>query len=264
MPLPFPGMNPYLEQPDRWPEVHHLLISLLAETLNPQLLPTYRVAIEKRIYQLSGTDSLLIGIPDVTVTQAKSQAAATAPNGDRVAVAPPPNQPISVLLPMAMEVQEGYLEVREVATQAVVTVIEVLSPANKRPGWGRETYLQKRDRVLGSCTHLVEIDLLRSGAPMPMAGVTAPSAYRILVSRQERRPQAELYPFTVREPIPAFALPLQSPNPEPVVALDHLLQQVIERSGLSIVIDYQADSVPPLAIEDQGWLEALFAQAGLR
>jgi hypothetical protein len=43
-------MDPYLENPDLWPEVHHLLISLLAETLNPQLLPIYRVAIEKRVY----------------------------------------------------------------------------------------------------------------------------------------------------------------------------------------------------------------------
>jgi hypothetical protein len=34
MDYPFPGMNPYLENPDLWPEVHHLLISLLAETLN--------------------------------------------------------------------------------------------------------------------------------------------------------------------------------------------------------------------------------------
>jgi len=86
MSSPFPGMNPYLENPDLWPEVHHLLISLLAETLNPQLLPTYRVAIEKRgetlsesrsgsfaleqptdfeldsVCQLSGENALLIGI----------------------------------------------------------------------------------------------------------------------------------------------------------------------------------------------------------
>ena len=87
---------------------------------------------------------------------------------------------------MPIEVQEGDLEVREVATQAVVTVIEVLSPANKRPGRGREAYLQKRDLVLGSYTHLVESDLLRSGAAMPMAGAGAASNYRIVVSRQER------------------------------------------------------------------------------
>ncbi len=62
MPSPFPGMNPYLENPEIWPEVHHLLISILAETLNPQLLPKYRVAVEKRIYETTADDSLLVGI----------------------------------------------------------------------------------------------------------------------------------------------------------------------------------------------------------
>lgn len=125
MPFPFPGMNPYLENSDRWPEVHHLLISLLAETLNPQLLPTYRVAIEKRVYQVTGEDAVWVGIPDATVGIAK----AVIQSAPQVAVASPV-RPVTVTLPIPLEIKEAYLEVREVATQAVVTVIEVLSPAN--------------------------------------------------------------------------------------------------------------------------------------
>ncbi|MBD2777889.1 DUF4058 family protein [Iningainema sp. BLCCT55] len=64
MPYPFPGMNPYLENPKFWFEVHHLLIGIIAESLNSQLLPKYRVGVEKRVYQMSGEDALLIGIPD--------------------------------------------------------------------------------------------------------------------------------------------------------------------------------------------------------
>jgi hypothetical protein len=277
MSSPFPGMNPYLENPDLWPEVHHLLISLLAETLNPQLLPTYRVAIEKRgetlsesrigsfaleqptdfeldsVCQLSGEDALLIGIPDVTVSRAKS-----IPETERpVAVAVPSTQPVPVMVPMPIEVQEGYLEVREVATQEVVTVIEVLSPANKRPGRGRESYLQKRERVLGSPTHLVEIDLLRQGTPMPMTRGGMDTHYRILVSRQEHRPRAELYPFSIRDPIPVFAVPLKPQSQEPVVELKSLLNKVIERSGLGVVLDYRQNPVPPLDAMDQEWVEAL-------
>lgn len=260
MPLPFPGMNPYLENPDLWPEVHHLLISLLAETLNPQLLPTYRVAIEKRVYQLSGEDALLIGIPDVAIAAAKSSAPRSAP----MALATPATQPVAVMLPMPIEVQEGYLEVREVATQAVVTVIEVLSPANKRPGRGREAYLQKRDVVLGSPTHLVEIDLLRSGTAMPMAGAGVASDYRMVVSRQERRPHAELYPFGLTDPIPPFAVPLKPGSEEPVVQLDALLQTVIDRAGLSVVLDYQGDPTPALSPDAQAWLDEVMKQAGYR
>jgi hypothetical protein len=67
MPSPFPGMNPYPEHPELWLEVHHMLISVLAETLTQQLLPKYRGAIDKRIYYVSGDEALLVGIPDVTV-----------------------------------------------------------------------------------------------------------------------------------------------------------------------------------------------------
>jgi len=251
---PFPGMNPYLEDPDLWPEVHHLLISLLAETLNPQLLPTYRVAIEKRVYQLSGEDALLIGIPDVTVGRRPNSGQGTGPIATSVASAP--SQPVSVMVPMPIEVQEGYLEIREVATQEVVTVIEVLSPANKRSGRGRESYLQKRERVLGSSSHLVEIDLLRQGTPMPMVNGGV-SHYRILVSRRDRRPYAELYPFSVRETMPPFAIPLKPPNSEPVVELKGLLSQVIDRSGLAVVLKYDQSPVPPLDHEDEAWLGEL-------
>ena len=69
MASPFPGMNPYLEHPEMWPEVHHMLISILAETLTPQLLPKYRAAIDKRVYYVNSEDSLLVGIPDVTVDE---------------------------------------------------------------------------------------------------------------------------------------------------------------------------------------------------
>ena len=59
MPNPFPGMNPYLESPDFWPEVHNRLMVAIADALVPQLVPKYRVAIEKRIYEIKEEQSLL-------------------------------------------------------------------------------------------------------------------------------------------------------------------------------------------------------------
>ncbi len=125
----FPGMNPYIESPYRWPEIHTWLIVEIARSLNPQLLPKYRAAVETRVY----IDS-------------------------------------QVTLPMPLERRERYLEIREIATQRVLTVIEVRSPSNKQSGNGRRKYLAKRQAVLSSATHLIEIDLLRKGEPMPMAG----------------------------------------------------------------------------------------------
>ena len=41
MPSPFPGMDPYLEDPSAWSNVHHCLITAIADSLAPQLLPKY-------------------------------------------------------------------------------------------------------------------------------------------------------------------------------------------------------------------------------
>jgi hypothetical protein len=74
--------------------------------------------------------------------------------------------PVPVTLPMPIEIRESYLAIREVASQAVITAVELLSPSNKRTRQGREIYEEKRFKVLASRTHLVEIDLLRGGEPM--------------------------------------------------------------------------------------------------
>ena len=88
MPSPFPGMDPYLEHPQSWPNFHHRLITAIAIALAPQLRPKYRVVIEEALYQTQGQDSLLVGIPDVTVAKA-GRAIAIAPN----TATPPHTQP---------------------------------------------------------------------------------------------------------------------------------------------------------------------------
>lgn len=254
-------MNPYLEMREFWPEVHHLLISILAETLNPQVLPKYRVAIEKRVYQMNGDDALFVGIPDVTVERKRT---ATNPRQSNVAVAMPSSTPVTVTVPVPLELREGYLEVREVATKEVVTVIEVLSPSNKRPGKGRETYEAKRQEVLGSRTHLVEIDLLRGGEPMPVSGGNIQGNYRILVSRSARRPRADLYPFNLQELIPTFPLPLRTEEKEPIIDLHLLLDLIYDRAGLAFAIDYNREPLPPLAPTNVEWIDTLLRSKQLR
>jgi hypothetical protein len=139
---------------------------------------------------------------------------------------------------MLSEVKERYLEVREAGTDAVITVIEVLSPKNKRKGERRLAYETKREKVLERPSHLVEIDLLRAGLPMPMQGVKTQSDYRILVSRSERRPKADLYGFTVHEPLPDFALPLKSLSEVVSVNLQAIFQGIYQRGGYEIRIDH--------------------------
>lgn len=67
MPSPLPGMNPYLEQPELWSEFHSRMIVAIADTLDELLSRNYRAAVEKRVYLSQDDESLLIGIPDVSV-----------------------------------------------------------------------------------------------------------------------------------------------------------------------------------------------------
>lgn len=261
MPSPFPGMDPYLEGPNFWPEVHSRLMVEIADVLVPQLRPKYRVALEKRVYESSGNESVSVGIPDVIVQRRQP----TSQGDSNVAVATPPTQnPLPVEVPMTMEFREAYLEVREMATGEVVTAIEVLSPANKRRGKGREIYEEKRNRIFGSRTHLVEIDLLRGGEPMPVLGNDMEVHYRILVSRGDRRPHADLYLFNLPETIPTFPLPLRSGDTEPIIDLNQLLNHLYGRAGYDFVIDYGKEPIPAVAESEAVWVDAQLREQGVR
>jgi hypothetical protein len=251
-------MDPFLEAPELWPEVHSRLIVALADSIAPALMPEYYVAIEKRTYFDTPEDSVLIGIPDITVLGSPS-----APNPPQpevqasVTTAIKPGQPQTVTLPLPEEIQERYLEIRETATDKVITLIEVLSAKNKRPGEGRDAYLRKRQQVLTSAPHLVEIDLLRQGTPMPVEGAISQGNYRILISDRARRPQALLYAFTLQEAIPKFTLPLKPGAPQVTIDLKALLDGIYDRAGYGIRIKYDPSTLPALSPETQQWLQSV-------
>jgi hypothetical protein len=257
MPSPFPGMDPYLEQPTFWSSFHSRLIVALADALAPQLRPRYYVEVETRTYtDTAEGGELLMGIPDAVVLTGRSPTASAPENPaktvGRVAVKPAPQQ---VVLPMPIEVKERYLEVREVGSDAVVTVVEVLSPKNKRQGQGRVAYEEKRQLILGSRSHLVEIDLLRADAPLPMQGSVQLGHYHILISRAEVRPRADLYTVSVRDPLPGFALPLKGVDEAVWVELSTIFQGVYDRASYDLRIDYgQPPPPPPFSESDQTWI----------
>jgi hypothetical protein len=218
----------------------------IVDELVDHLSEKYRVEVEKRVYFSSDDESLLVGIPDVAVATGRSTVSTTTTTISR------PIQPETVTVPLAEEVTERYLEIREMATGMVVTVIELLLPKNKRPGEGKIAYLRKRNQVLASVSHLVEIDLLRGGQPLPMSG-EHPSSYRILVSRADRRPMADLYGFGLQQPIPPFPVPLLPGEEEPILELQPLLNRVYEKGRYHLAIDYGQPPVPPLSEPDQSW-----------
>ncbi len=254
MPTPFPGMDPYLEQPGIWNQVHTSLIVDIQRFLTPILRPHYHVAIEQRQYlTVLPPDEQATGIPDVLVTSSSR-------GGANYALAAAPTAPGALVaeLPVPQEIKERYLEIRDVESGLVITVIEILSPANKIGREGRDLYERKRFKVLGSLTNLVEIDLLRIGQPFPMK-VSAQGDYRILVSRSQSRPRADVYLFDVPDLIPDFPIPLRPGEQEPVLALNKILHTLYDQGGYDMIIDYEHPPNPPLSDENAVWMKSLSA-----
>ncbi len=264
MPNPFPGMNPYLERRDIWPDFHHRLITAIADTLSPQVEPRYYVAVEQRTYIMPVEDGEQIIRPDVAVVATTAE---PEPSGG-VAVAVATETAVTtettvevatVALPLYERVRESYLEIRDAETHEVVTVIEVLSPSNKVPGQGRIEYETKRRQVLMTLTSLVEIDLLRSGEPMPMKPLPK-SFYRILVRRGWEGNKGTLYAFGLRRPIPEIPVPLRQGEKEAKLNLNPLLSDIYDRARYHLRLNYSHPPDPPLPPDEMAWVQKILKE----
>jgi hypothetical protein len=260
MNTPFPGMDPWLEHPILWPDVHNRLIAALADVIAPLIAPHYFIRLERRVYLVHPSDADLAGVPDLNILRERLF--------PYVPVTTAPAGAFAVDLPAAEEVEIGHLAVYAVdaPTKArwLVTVIEVLSPVNKLSKEGRQKYLEKRAELLGNRTNLVEIDLLRAGEPLPMTGDAPRSDYRVVVARGWRRPHAYVYPCDLRDPLPDFPLPLQRGEAEPLIPLNATLHALYTRARYDLELDYTGAPKPPLRAEDAEWAQQLvrLAQQG--
>ncbi len=248
MTYPFPGMNPWLENPLLWHDVHQRLSIALAEDLATRLRPRYFVGVETHTYISIPDERRKSRYPDVTIIDRGG-----APVQTSAAIAP---APFTEVVLRDDPLIENYLVVRLVPAGEIVTVIEILSHANKQPGRDRETYIQKREELLETEVNLVEIDLLRAHPPMPYAD-EIDSAYCILARHRTRLNRARLYPFGVQQAIPIFPLPLLPDDQEPLVNLNELLAGVYERAGYDLILNYAEPPVPPLNEADAAWANEL-------
>ena len=154
-------------------------------------------------------------------------------------------------VPATLEERQPFVEIRDRRGGEVVAILELLSPSNKNSGRDRQQYLGKRDQILDSPTHFLEIDLLRGGPRLPVEGLP-PCAYYALVSRTERRPDVDLWPWSLREAMPAIPVPLSAGDPDARLDLQALLHRVYDTSSYADYI-YLGAPQPALASEDVVW-----------
>jgi len=156
--------------------------------------------------------------------------------------------------------RHGYVEIRDRRNRELVTVIELLSPTNKRPGPDREQYLAKRRQLFASNVHLVEIDLLRGGPRLPLEDLPD-CDYYVAVGRVTDRPRVGICPLRLRDPLPTIPIPLQAPDPDARLDLQQALHDVYDAAGYEDYI-YTGQPQPPLHPEDAAWAREFVPEQG--
>ena len=248
MPSPFPGMNPYLERAIAWESFHPNFISGAQSHLSAQVLPRYTVQIEARLYiHEPPAEQRFRWVSDLGL---KTPPGTAVSNGATVAVAP-----AYVTIGDAVEtVKVQHLVIRDREGRDLITVIELLSPANKFAGPNREQYLGKRNEILRSRTHFVEIDLLRGGPRMPPDDLPT-CDYCAVVSRVEERPRAGIWPWRLRDPMPVVPIPLRAGESDAILDIKAVIDQLYDVNGYQY-FSYSGPPEPRLAPDDAAWAAA--------
>ena len=260
MPSPFPGMNPYFEQSGVWRGFHTGFLIGLRSAIVARLVPGYHVEVEESLYlERVGVpeDGTLFAVADTVLAkknQVKRDLQLVTSTATTTATKP---FLTTVPMPLTERKRRRWLTIRDSHQRQVVTVIEVLSPSDKRKGADRERYLTKRAKIFRSTASLVEIDLLRGGLRMPVDSLPACAGY-VLVSRRMDRPTVSTWPFQLRDRLTDISIPLLGTDTEPVISLQEVLDREYDDGGYaSRLYDDQLD--PPLSAEDVAWVAKLIS-----
>jgi len=257
-------MDPYLEG-EMWQEFHSRLANQISAQLLAVLPPSYTALLAKRyIVDQTSLDPRAI-YPDVHIAKiAESLPAYTVDRGS--ARGRLSHLPIRLVNPQIVteKIPVLSIEIRDVAKRRLVTLIEILSPANKR-GQGAWEYQSRRRELLKRHVHLLELDLLRAGRRIPLWGELPPAAYYILLSRADDRPATEVWPVALTETLPAVPVPLHRPDADLTLDLQAAVTACFDLVHYERLLDYTAaPPPPPLTAEETAWVEATLQGAGIR
>ena len=255
MSSPFPGMDPYLENDDAWQDFHDSMIPAISDALSSQVRPNYIAKIERHIFihEPSADERVLLEHGDVSPHHRKKTSARATTEETAVA-------PARIHLPSMQLEKHLFVEIRDRKNREIVTVLEMLSPTNKRSGPDREQYLAKRGNLLRGTAHFIEIDLLRGWPRMPMEPKRE-CDYCIIVSRAEDRPEASFWPLQLRDRLPKIPVPLRAASADAWLDLQEVLDGVYDRACYSDYV-YEEAPTPRLNRKDAAWAKALLRKQG--
>jgi hypothetical protein len=161
---------------------------------------------------------------------------------------------------LSKEVRDVWIEIKRPPKRVPIAVIEDLSPTNKSSD-GFVEYKLKRTATIRQKVHLIEFDFLLGGRRLPMGKPLPAGDYFALISRSERRPDSEVYAWTVRDPLPAIPIPLVAPDHDVVVELGDAFSTAYNRGRYSRLIDYATSPSALRMPVDRAWAEKVAQRA---
>lgn len=251
-------MDPYIESPELWSDFHSSLAYEIRVQLNQLIQPNYFARLTPyvtyEVVEVGRTQGIR---PDVGVWHLH-QPAQESPT----AIATIPPAPVESRVALDIPLRLHSVEVRATSNDELVTVIEILSPVNKKPGHtAYRDYRRKRRDLLRSPVHLLEIDLLRQGERPPLEEPVPDAPYYIVLSRADYRPIVAVWPIQFEDRLPTLPVPLLDPDPDAPLDLPRAVAAVYEQGAYASQIDYGQPPPPPaLSAGQTVWLEALLQE----
>jgi hypothetical protein len=248
-------MDPYLEG-DLWTSFHALFATQIVRELNRQLGPQYVALAQQRfVMEIPGEIAVATAdiYPDIAVAHKRKTKSRTA--GSAAVAAP-----VTLDTVMPMRLPHAWVKILDVASRKLVAVIEFLSPTNKR-GLEYRKYSRKRQRILLSSAHLLEIDLLHRGKRVPMRNPLPAADYFVLLSRAANRPSTDVWPIKLGQPLPTVPVPLLGKDPDVMLDLQRVFTLVYDEGRYHSLIDYSHRPEVPLPKETMNRVKRLLKGA---
>jgi hypothetical protein len=255
MKSPFPGMDPYLEP--HWLDIHASLAIGARDSLNSDLPDDLVAHVEERvaIESRSGEEHLFGRVFEPAAGESPAVA-------DTSGTIRAPYRLLAQVEPMT----ERFVRVTEVGTERLVSVLEFVSPTNKR-GEGLSAFRSKRAELLLCGVNFVEVDLHRAGDWQLLLrphrsprGAATP--YRVTIRVPTDPAAVYLYPIRLQDCLPAISIPLRQRDPEVKIDLQGLIDRAYSSGRYDRCLDYSQPCEPPLDPDQAAWTEALLRQAG--
>ncbi len=221
-------MDPYLEDPSRFPIFRKSLIASLYQLLLPGLVDRYRARVLSRQFE-----SELVLFTSV----------------------------------QRFQHDEEFIEIRSRTDGRLVTIVDIVSIVNRTTSMGKDAYLATRTLAQSEKASVLELDLVTQGKP-PLAfnrGDLPPHQYLSIVSRANNPTTHECFPANLRRRLPKIRLPLATDDRDTVVDLQVVFARAYELSQLEWQIDYRAPLPVDVVLtpEDREWAETLGRAYGL-